>query len=214
VLSNGNVVSPPGTTFDPIYKTHTLVPYSNEAQRRHEVGVSIFSVSIGEDGAPTEVTISRSSASQRLNDAAMEYIKRQWRWPSPMKSCGQATAQTPVSVYWNLVYSATVPDAEFHLKMPISAYPPGAFDKLEMGSSTLLEIETDAQGAITGGLVIHTSGFPDLDDQALAVVKNSPALMKSQATGKHILSADWDIPPGTFPPHGETVIRTGREMPK
>ena len=211
LLSNGSLVSKPGTTFDPIYKTHTLVPYPNEAQRRHEVGIAIFSVSIGTDGTPTNVAITRSGVSQSLNDAAIEHIKAHWCWPSPMKSCGLNTAQVPVSVYWNLVYSATVPAPEFHLKMPISAYPPGALEKLEVGSPTLLEIETDAQGAITGGRVIDTSGFSDLDDHALAVVKNSPALMKGQAAGKHVLSADWELPPGTFPPDSEIEIRTGRE---
>jgi TonB family protein len=209
LLSNGDVVKP-GANFDLIYKTHTLVPYPAESQRRREQGITIFSVSIGADGTPTGVTVTRSSASQRLNDSAIEYIKAQWRWPSLMKVCGQNTTQTVVNVIWNEVYSTSIPKEDFHVKMPVSAYPPGALDKLETGYPTLLEMETDAQGAVTDGRVIHTSGFPDLDDQALAIVKNSPALLKGRAAGKYVLSADWDMPLGTLPA-GETEIRTGRE---
>ena len=200
----------PSSPVDPIFKTHALVPYPDLSQRRREQGITIFSVSIGADGTPTDVTSARSSASQSLNDGAIEYIKAHWRWPAPRIYCGQNTAQTVVNVVWGEVYAASVPKADFHFKMPISAYPPGALDKLETMSSTLLEIETDAQGAVTDERVIHTSGFSDLDDQALAVVKNSPELLKGQAAGKHVLSADWDMPPGTLPP-GETEIRTGRE---
>ena len=211
LLSNGDIVSSkPGAVIDPVFKTHTLVPYPSLSQRRHEKGITVFSVSIGVDGTPTDVTPTRSSASQSLNDGAVEYIRAHWRWPSPMEACGQSTTQTVVNVIWNEVYAASVPNADFHFKLPVSAYPPGALDKLETNSSTLLEIEMDAQGAVTDERVIHTSGFPDLDDQALAVVKNSPELLKGQAAGKHVLSADWNMPLGTLPA-GETEIRTGRE---
>ena len=209
LLSNGNVVSKPGTNFDPIYKTHTLVPYPIESQRRRERGIAIFSVNVGADGAPTDVTVTRSGASQNLIDPAIEHIKRYWRWPSPMKSCGLNTGQTPVTVIW-LEMDPAFPEPDFHVKMPTSAYPPGAMEKVEDGS-TLLEIETDEQGVATGGRVVHSSGFSDLDEQALAVVKNSPVLLKGQVAGKHILSADWHPPPEMFPPYGETVIVTGRE---
>jgi outer membrane biosynthesis protein TonB len=205
LLGNGAVVSKPGTNFDPIFKTHTLVPYPAESQRRRERGIAIFLVSIGTDGAPTNVAITRSGASQRLTDGAIEHIKAHWRWPASMQECPQA-----VTVIWLEVYSAAFPEPDFHVKMPLSAYPPGAAEKVEDGS-TLLEIETDGQGAVTGGRVIHTSGFSDLDDQSLAVVKNSPALLKGQPAGKHVLSADWHPPLEMFPAYGETVIVTGRE---
>ena len=96
--------------------------------------------------------------------------------------------------------------------MPLSAYPPGALEKLEGGLPTLLEIETDDQGAVIGGRVIDTSNYSDLDDQALAIAKNSPALLKGQSAGKHVISADWNFP--ASPPNGDTVIVTGRAMPK
>jgi TonB family protein len=206
--SNG---SKPGANIDPVYKTHTLVPYPDASQRRREQGISIFSVSIGADGTPTDVALTRSSASQTLNDGAMEYIKAHWRWPSPVTSCGQNSVQVPVTVLWFLIYAASVPNADFHLKMPPSAYPPGAVEKLEVGYPTLLEIQMDAQGEVSSGRVIHSSGYADLDDQALAVVKSSPSPLKGQPAGKLILSADWEMPRGALPSNGETEIRTGRE---
>jgi len=202
----------PGLVLDMIPITHTLVPYPIESQRHNEQGLSIFSVSIGPDGIPKDVAVTRSNASQRLNDAAMEHIKAHWRWQPPMQDCQPATAQRPVTVVWNLVgLVSSQPEPDFHLKMPLSAYPPGALEKLIAGSPTLLEIETDAQGVVTGGRVIDTSGSSRLDDQALAIVKNSPALLKGQDAGKHVISADWNFPPPeSYPPNNETVIVTGR----
>lgn len=208
VLSNGTLVSRPGTNPDPTFKTHTLIPYPELSQRHHERGTAVVLVSVAADGTPTDVIIRRSSGSQRLDDAAIDHIKTHWRWP-PSQGCQQA-----VTVIWNQMSSGPFPPAaDFQVKMPESAYPPGARERMEGGSSTLLEIETDGQGAVTGGRVIDSSGFRDLDDQALAIVKNSPALMKGQVAGKHILSAYWDSPPGMIPPNSETVLVTGRAMP-
>src|SRR5262249_13641837 len=72
LLSNGDVVAKPGA-IDPVYKTHTIVPYSQYSQRDGERGTAILLVTIGTDGAPTDVAITRSSASRRLNDGAIEH---------------------------------------------------------------------------------------------------------------------------------------------
>ena len=92
--------------------------------------------------------------------------------------------------------------------MPPTAYPPGAVGKLEDGE-TLLEIEVDEQGAVTDGQIILSSGFSDLDDQALAIVKHSPELMKGEAAGKHALIAIWTLPKGTLPLAEETLVING-----
>jgi TonB family protein len=95
--------------------------------------------------------------------------------------------------------------------MPPSAYPPGAIGKLEEGESRL-EIEVNKQGAVTDGHVILTSGYSDLDDQALSIVKHLPELMKGKSAGKHILSADWALPKWTFPPDYEVLEIMGMKV--
>jgi hypothetical protein len=54
-----------------------------------------------------------------------------------------------------------------------------------------------------------TSGYADLDDQALLIVRLSPKLMKGETRGTHVLSASWVLPQGTFPPDYETMWVTG-----
>lgn len=200
----------PGLNLEPVQGTHSPAPYPKEVQRRDDRGTTILSVTIGTDGAAGDVAIMQSNASQVLNDSVIEHIKSHWRWQPPMRDCQPATAQMPIRVVWILSGSAASPSPDFHVAMPLSTYPPGALDKWEGGSSTLLEIETNDQGAVTNGRIIRSSDFLDLDAQALAVVKNSPALMQGQAAGKHVISADWNLPPTNGPI--ETLIVIGSKV--
>lgn len=204
----------PNPAENPIMRTHTLVPYPDSSARRHEQGTATFLVSLGADGVPTDVALVRSRASQRLDDAAIEYIKTNWRWQPFLPDC-PSTAQVAVRIIWNLMYSGIPRDADFHIKMPTSAYPTGVLANV-IGGQTFLLIKTNAQGEVTRGRVFESSGFSDLDDQALAIVKNSPALMKGQEAGEHLISADWgtetDNSPA-LPALIETEIRTARVPP-
>ena len=200
----------PGLSLEPIQGTHSLAPYPKEAQRRNDRGTTILSVTIGTDGAAKDIAIMQSNASQVLNNSVIEHIKTHWQWQPPMRDCRPATAQMPIRVVWVLADSPASPSSDFHVTMPLSTYPPGALDKWEGGSSTLLEIETDDQGAVTNGRIIQSSDFLDLDTQALTIVKNSPALMKGQVAGKHVISADWNLPPTNGP--SETLIVIGSKV--
>lgn len=202
----------PEADANPFYKTHTLVPYPNSSLRRHEQGISLFSVSIDASGAPSGVVVVKTSASERLNDAAVEYIRENWRWPEPTQDC-PSTVQTTVRVIWNQMSWPGLPEAEFHIKMPISAYPPDALVDTNLVRSSLLLIDTDQQGAVTDGRVIESSGFTALDNQALIILKNSPALLKGQAAGRHVVSAEWTSNSQVMPSGIETQIRTGVAAP-
>ncbi len=203
----------PGLVIEPVMKTHTLFQYPNEALRLHQEGIGIFLVTVGVDGVPTNVEVSKTSAAERLNERAIEHIKNNWRWYPPMRDCQPSTGQKYVTFVWNQMAWSKAPEPAFHLKMPLSVYPPSALARPEGGRSTLLLIDVDVNGVVTDGHVIDSSSFKDLDDQALRVLKNSPALMRGQKAGKYVIATDWDLPPGTFPADGETVIMTGRAMP-
>lgn len=200
----------PGLYLEPVQTSHSVPPYPKEAQRRNERGTTVFSVTVGTDGTAKDIAIIRSNASQLLNDGAIEHIKSNWRWQPPMRDCQPATAQAPLKMVWMIAGLDAFPASDFHVTMPLSTYPPGALDKWEGGSSTLLEIETDSQGTITNGRIIQSSDFLDLDAQALAVVKNSPALLKGQAAGRHVISADWNLSPANGP--FETFIVIGSKV--
>lgn len=192
-------------------RTHTLVPYPNSSIRRHEQGTSIFSVSIDADGVPSNVAVFKTSATERLNEAAVEHIKDNWRWAKPTPGC-PSTAQTTVRVIWNQMAWPGLPEAEFHIKMPASAYPPNALVDSNLARSLLL-IDIDGQGIVTDGRVIDSSGFSALDYQALTVLKNSPALMKDQAAGRHVISVEWANESPIVPSVIETQMRTGAAAP-
>jgi TonB family protein len=199
----------PGLVVTPIPRTHMLPPYPVEAQRRHEQGTTVVLVNIGGDGTPTNLAIAQSSGSGRLDDAVAKFGQSYWRWQPPTQDCKPTTAQVHVRVVWRQFDLGSLPpNPDFKVTMPPAAYPPGAVGKLEDGT-TLLDIDVDKHGAVTDGRVILTSGFADLDDQALAIVKHSPGLMKDETAGKHVLSALWALPQGTLPPDYETMLVSG-----
>ena len=69
----------------------------------------MMAVAIGNDGVPTEVVVKQKSGSDRLDAAAVNYIKAHWRWQPPKEGCGPATALVNA---WHLV------DATLHNPEP------------------------------------------------------------------------------------------------
>jgi TonB family protein len=91
----------PERSLRPILSTHTPVPYPPISQRLNEQGVTMMAVAIDNDGAPTDVTVKQTSGSNRLDAAAVTYIKTHWRWQPPPQACKAAT--TAVNVAWHIV---------------------------------------------------------------------------------------------------------------
>lgn len=60
--------------------------YPLDSRRKHEEGTVVLSVLLGTDGRVTEISISRSSGSERLDRAALDAVRR-WRW-SPTRRGG------------------------------------------------------------------------------------------------------------------------------
>jgi TonB family protein len=204
--------SRPGLVVTALPASHGLPAYPKESLSGHEEGATIVRVTIGPDGAAADVAVDQSSGSERLDNAFVEKVKSTYRWQPPTRDCKPVTAEAHLRLAVHLIQVRAVPpEAEFHVTMPASSYPPGAAAKLEWGE-TLLEITTDGRGAIQDGRVIRTSEFADLDEQALAIVKRSPELMKGTAAGKHILAAAWHLPAGIFPPDYEMLEMTAMQI--
>lgn len=93
---------PPPTELKSIEKTHTLPPYPALSQRMGEQGTTLLKVSIDNTGKVTDCTVVTSSGSKRLDDAAVEYVKANWRWQPPTQAGKPVAATTEVSVKWDL----------------------------------------------------------------------------------------------------------------
>ena len=93
---------PPPTELKAIEATHSLPPYPALSQRMGEQGTTLMKVNIDTTGKVTEVTIVTSSGSTRLDTAAVEYVKANWRWQPPTQGGKPVSATTEVSVKWDL----------------------------------------------------------------------------------------------------------------
>jgi len=93
---------PPPTELKAIEKTHSLPPYPALSQRMGEQGTTLLKVSIDTTGKVTECTVVTSSGSARLDAAAVEYVKANWRWQPPTQAGKPVAATTEVSVKWDL----------------------------------------------------------------------------------------------------------------
>ena len=93
---------PPPTELKAIEKTHSLPPYPALSQRMGEQGTTLLKVAIDTTGKVTECTVVTSSGSTRLDAAAVEYVKANWRWQPPTQAGKPGAATTEVSVKWDL----------------------------------------------------------------------------------------------------------------
>jgi protein TonB len=90
------------TELKPIARTHSLPPYPTISQRLGEQGTSQLQVNINTEGSVSDCKIAKSSGSERLDNAACEYVKGHWKWQPPTQEGKPVAATTMVDVVWNL----------------------------------------------------------------------------------------------------------------
>lgn len=178
----------PGKILKPIISTHTLPHYPRSASSRDEQGITAVTVSVGTNGIPTDVAITQSSGSQRLDEAAVESAKT-YRWEPPFDDCKPAAAQALIITGWHI---GKRPKPLFGIYMPESAYPPGAIERSEMGD-TFLELTIDDDGTVKDGRIVYSSGYADLDEAALSALKAAPGAMKGRPAGTNVVLARWKM---------------------
>ncbi|HVV29224.1 MAG TPA: energy transducer TonB [Rhizomicrobium sp.] len=86
----------------PVMRTHTLPPYPPISVRLNEQGTTLMEVNITTEGNVDQCSIVQSSSSDRLDQAACEYVKSHWRWQPPTLNGQPTSAKTRVSVKWDL----------------------------------------------------------------------------------------------------------------
>jgi TonB family protein len=77
--------------------------------------------------------------------------------------------------------------------MPEADYPPEAAERREQGD-TYLELSLGDDGGVKDGRVVYSSGYSDLDDKALAVLKNAPSALTGKPAGSQTVLIRWKQP--------------------
>jgi protein TonB len=101
----GNSVAaslPAPTPVRSIDATHTTPPYPPLSRRLGEEGIVQLKLAVGTNGRVESVVIERSSGSQRLDDAAREWVAHHWRYHPATRDGKPVASQTQVKVVFNL----------------------------------------------------------------------------------------------------------------
>lgn len=154
--------------LQPVTETHTIPPYPTLSQRLGEQGASQLKVTIDPvSGTPIDIEIYRSSGSVRLDDAAAQFVKANWKWSITETGCSSPVT-TLVTIAWNLKNPPISWGVE--LTMTEKDFPPGARNVKEQGTS-VISLALDEEGRVNAFGVASSSGFPDLDAKAQQIVR-------------------------------------------
>jgi protein TonB len=85
-----------------IARTHTLPPYPALSQRMGEQGTTGLTCEIGIDGKPISCAVTRSSGSQRLDEAASSYVMAHYTWEPAIRDGKPVADKTQLNVVWDL----------------------------------------------------------------------------------------------------------------
>lgn len=98
------VQQPPAPPTPPsaIAATHTQPPYPMIAVREGQQGTVQLNISVAADGSVQDVSVTESSGSQALDDAAIEWIKEHWRYRPATRNGQAVVANTRADVVFNL----------------------------------------------------------------------------------------------------------------
>jgi len=92
----------PPTPPEAIMSTHGIPPYPAISQRLGEHGTTLLNITIDEAGRCTEATVATSSGSNRLDTAAIDYVKQRYRWKPATQNGHPVTVRSQIRVVWDL----------------------------------------------------------------------------------------------------------------
>jgi TonB family protein len=84
----------------PVQSTRTMIRYRAISERMGERGATRLLIILGADGAPLDVSIAKSSGSQRLDNAAAAHIEMNYRWEAMPAGCSPAKRTVEIAVNW------------------------------------------------------------------------------------------------------------------
>lgn len=188
----------------PIAATHVLPPYPPVSVRLDEQGNSILRVAIAPNGTVVDDSIVQSSGSERLDAAALDFVKQTWRW-QPMPQC-RTPVSVAVSIAWRLKNPPASPiDPALMVKlMRFIAAPPGAWPPgmAKSRSVVMLMGSISETGQWRKLMSLPGLGDPALVDASDGVIGthkwSAPMLDGKVVPGIAIIGVVW-TPPGEKP---------------
>jgi protein TonB len=94
--------APASTPAVAIEKTHTIPPYPLSARRLAEQGTVRLSLTVSPDGSVSDASVIVSSGTSMLDDAAIEWVKRHWRYKPATKNGHVVATTVRANVIFNL----------------------------------------------------------------------------------------------------------------
>jgi len=96
------VAPPKPTTAVGIERTHTTPPYPPLSRRLGEEGTVQLKLAIGTDGRVQSADLVKSSGSERLDEAALNWVQSHWRYRPATSEGRPVSSETRVNVVFNL----------------------------------------------------------------------------------------------------------------
>ena len=85
-----------------ILATHTIPPYPPLSQRLGEHGTTVLNITIDENGRCIEADVATTSGSNRLDTAAIDYVKQRYRWKPATRDGKPVQYKTQLNIVWSL----------------------------------------------------------------------------------------------------------------
>lgn len=188
----------PNPAVVPVTATHQTPPYPALSQFAGEKGETVLKVIIAEDGSVSDSVLYQTSGYPRLDDAAVSYVKKVWRWERPMRNCKPTTIETLVNVVWNLKGESPRDYPYIGETLDAADYPPDALRKKEHGIVGVM-VSYSETGEPTAWSVVSTSGYDDLDTAAAQIACKRWQFAPMKMNGRPVKSAvffamEWKLP--------------------
>jgi TonB family protein len=158
----------------PIMSTHTIPPYPEVSVMTSEQGTVLLGVVVGKDGVATDVQIDQSSGSLRLDIAARDHVKANWRWEPIAQAC-----RTKVSMKFDVRDGAAGPSQLPIIRPTAADYPPQSLKGGEQGDVIVMML-VGGDGSNLNTHISHASGYPALDaksEELAKALRFKPAMM-------------------------------------
>jgi TonB family protein len=178
----------PGIVPAKAANSHIAENYPPVSVALSEEGTTTAEFTVTPEGVPTDLKVTKSSGSMRLDQAAQDEILGKWRYtPARLGDKPIACIQT-AEVKWvlhddNSKIPAFVVELfrKNALKMKLEDYPEEARTRRQEGL-VLVQIEVGPDGK--SGTLLLSSGFPELDRAALRIIPDRVNLTPAESGGQ------------------------------
>jgi TonB family protein len=157
----------------------------------NEQGDVILDFLIGPDGKVSDVKVAKSSGFARLDDAAVAAAGSRWLYTPPTRDGKPIACRRKTRVSWRLTEDqfGGMDSAFVNVRrMGPQDYPAAAKANREQGVTALF-IAVDETGKVVQATVLRSSGYPDLDDAALAFAREKWTVAPGRLNGKPVKTA-------------------------